>query len=61
MYRDFKVTYGIDKPEESNLNMSPEAKARREQIHKYRQTGKDLPGFAEADVRGYALALDRNA
>ena len=61
LYRDFKVTYGIDKPEESNLNMSPEAKVRREQIHKYKQTGKDLPGFAEDNVRQYALAMDRNA
>ena len=61
LYRDFKVSYGIDRPEESNLNLSPEAKARREQIYKYKQTGKDLPGFAQDHVKQYALTMDRNA
>ena len=60
LYKDFKVKYGIDKPEESNLVMSPDAIMRREQIYKYKKTGKDLPGFAEDNVKKYAQAMDRN-
>ena len=45
LYRDFKLKYGIDRPEDSCLVMSPEAEYRREAIYKYKQNGKDLPGF----------------
>ena len=45
LYRDFKLKYGIDRPEDSNLVQSLEAEIRRDAIYKYKQTGKDLPGY----------------
>ena len=60
LYRDFKLKYGIDRPEDSHLVQSLAAEIRREQIYKYKQVGKDLPGFNEASVREYAQTMDRN-
>jgi len=41
------VKFGLEKPENSNMIFSTEAEFRRKQIYKYKETGKDLPGFAE--------------
>ena len=54
LYKDFRLKYGIDKPENSNLVQSHDAEIRREQIYKYKKTGKNLPGFAEDNVKQYA-------
>ena len=61
LYSDFKHKFGLEKPEDSNLVFSPEAEFRRKQIYKYKETGKDLPGFAVDNAYSYGNQIGQRA
>ena len=54
MYTDFKVRFGIERPEDSNLIFSPEAAFRRNQVVRHQQAG-----YPASDAYKYANHIGR--
>jgi hypothetical protein len=44
-YQDFTVNLGVTKPENSDLNQSPEGKRRRDLLYDYQDAGKGYEAF----------------